>query len=293
MDTISVFKNAESESRYMSAYDAVLSHWPVPYETIELSTRFGVTHILASGPKDASPLVLLPGNFDCSLSWFHIIKSLSASHRVYALDTIGDVGRSKACQLPASREEYANWLADVLNGLSISCADLMGISYGGFLAVQFALKFKERAGRLMLLCPGLPLAPFTFQWMVRGMPMILHPSESTAKWFIKGASTSKVVDELMQVFILGMAGARSTKVLQPVIQEHEWAELQNPILLLVGDHEIMYEPVEAMEQAKRRFLNIRAELIRGAGHFMLADQPEQVSQKTLAFLDSVPKLSII
>lgn len=288
MDTISVFKNAESESRYMSAYDAVISHWPVPYETIELSTRCGITHIIASGPQNAPPLLLLPGNFDCSVSWFHIVKSLSAAHRVYALDTIGDVGKSKACQLPASREDYANWLVDVFDGLSISSADVMGISYGGFLAVNFALKFKERARRLVLLCPGLPLAPFTFQWMVRGMPMILRPTESTVKWFIRGASTSKITDELTKVFILGMTGARSTKVLQPVIQEHEWGELQIPILLLVGDHEIMYEPVKAIEQAKRKFPNIRTELIGDAGHFLLIDQPEQVKQKLLAFLENAP-----
>lgn len=287
MDTISVFKNTESEFRYMSAYDAVLRHWPVPYETIEVSTRLGKTHIIASGPKDACPLFLLPGNFDCSLSWFHCIAGLSATHRVYALDTIGDVGKSKACQLPANREDYANWLADVFDGLSVSSADLMGISYGGFLAVNFALKFKERAQRLVLLCPGLPLAPFTFQWMVRGMPMILHPSESTVKWFINGASTSKATDELMQVFILGMSGARFTKVLAPTLQEHEWGELQIPILLLVGDHEIMYEPVKAIRQAKQRFPNIQAELIQGASHFLLADQPKQVNQKVLAFLDAM------
>lgn len=286
MNIISVFKNAESEARYMAAYDRVLRRWPVTYETIELSTRFGITHILASGSQNASPLLLVPGNFDCSLSWFHIIKSLSAAHRVYALDTIGDVGKSKSCQLPASREDYAEWLKDVLDGLSISTADFMGISYGGFLAVNFALQFQERVKRLVLLCPGLPLAPFTFQWIVRGMPMILRPSEATVKWFIRGASTSKGIDELMSLFLLGMAGARSTNVLRPVIQEEEWKHLQQPILILVGDHEIMYEPGHAIQQARQRMPHIRAEVIRDAGHFLLADQPEQVSQTVLAFLDS-------
>lgn len=288
MERISAFKNPESESRYMAAYDAVLAQWPVAYETMELSTRFGETHIVASGPKDATPLLLLPGNFDCSLSWFHSIVSLSAAHRVYALDTIGDVGKSRACQLPASREDYANWLADIFDGLSLSCADLMGISYGGFLAVNFALAFRDRIKCLALLCPGLPLAPFTFQWIVRGMPMIMHPSESMVKWFIEGASTSKVMDELMQIFVLGMTSVRSTHVLRPDIQEEEWKHLQIPILLLVGDHEIMYKPAQAIQQAKQRVPHIRAELILNAGHFLLADQPQQVNQKVLAFLENVP-----
>lgn len=288
METIPVFKNPESESRYMAAYDEVLAHWPVPYETIKLSTHFGETHIIASGPKDGLHLILLPGNFDCSLSWFHSVAALSTAHRVYALDVIGDVGKSKACQRPRDRDDYASWLADVFDGLHISSADLMGISYGGFLAVNFALKFPERVRRLVLLCPGLPLAPFTFQWILRGMPMILHPSIATVNWFINGASTTGKQDELMKVFSLGMTGAPSTKVLQPSFQEHEWRELQTPILLLVGDHEIMYEPLKAIQKAKQRFPNIQAELIHNAGHFLLADQAHEVNRKALAFLDSIP-----
>jgi len=287
METLSIFKNPESEARYLAAYEAVLARWPVQYEMIELSTRLGETHIMACGPQDASPLLLLPGNFDCSLSWFHSVVSLSAAHRVYALDTLGDVGKSKACQLPADRNDFADWLADVLDGLHISTVDLMGISYGGFLAVNFALKFKERAKRLILLCPGIPLGPFTPQWMIRGMPMILRPSIATVRWFIKGASTTRNQDDLTQVFITGITCARSMKVLRPSIHEDEWKQLQMPILLLIGDHEIMYEPAKAIRQAKKLIPHIQAELIENAGHFLLTDQAEHVNQRTLKFLKAI------
>jgi pimeloyl-ACP methyl ester carboxylesterase len=140
---------------------------------------------------------------------------------------------------------------------------------------------------LILLCPGLPLAPFTSQWMLRGMPMILKPSVATVKWFIDGASTSRNYDDLMQVFIAGMTGVRSTKILRPQIGEDEWKRLQMPILLLIGDHEIMYEPARAIRQAKQWMPHIQAALIKNAGHFLLADQPEQVTQRALKFLDAV------
>ncbi len=285
METLSVFKNLESEARYLAAYDAVLAHWPIPYQAIELSTRLGETHIMASGSKEAPPLLLLPGNFDCSLSWIHSVESLSAANRVYALDTVGDVGKSKAYQLPANRDDFANWLDDILNGLHISAADLMGISYGGFLAVNYALKFKERVRRLVLLCPGIPLGPFTTQWMIRGMPMIFWPSIATVKWFIKGASTTRGQDDLLQVFIAGITGTRSMKVLRPSFHKDEWKQLQMPILLLVGDHEIMYEPVQAIRQAKQLIPHIQAELIENAGHFLLSDQADQINQRAIKFLN--------
>src|SRR5262245_29224247 len=55
----SPFKNAEGKARFVAAYDAVLKQWPVPYEELDIPTRFGRTHVIAAGPKNAPVLVLL------------------------------------------------------------------------------------------------------------------------------------------------------------------------------------------------------------------------------------------
>ena len=52
-------KACEGEVAYLAAYDAALKSWPVPYEEMEIPGRFGTTHVVAHGPKDAPPLVLL------------------------------------------------------------------------------------------------------------------------------------------------------------------------------------------------------------------------------------------
>ena len=116
--------------------------------------------------------------------------------------------------------------------------------------------------------------------------MILQPAVSTVRWFLKGASTNHNQDDLKEVFITGITSARSMKVLRPSFDKAEWKELQLPILLLIGDHEIMYEPVKAIRQAKKMLPHIQAELIENAGHFLLTDQAEQVNQRVLQFLSS-------
>lgn len=46
---------------FEAAYRAALAHWPEPYQELEVPTRFGETHVIASGPASAAPIVLLHG----------------------------------------------------------------------------------------------------------------------------------------------------------------------------------------------------------------------------------------
>ncbi|KAF5422297.1 MAG: Pimeloyl-ACP methyl ester carboxylesterase, partial [Candidatus Methanocomedens sp.] len=96
----SIFKTPEGQAKYLAAYDATLALWSVPYESLDVPTRFGSTHIIISGPKDAPPLVLLHGANDSATVWYPNIADLSRNYRTYALDTIGDVGKSVASHLP-------------------------------------------------------------------------------------------------------------------------------------------------------------------------------------------------
>ena len=90
----STFKSSTGEVAYLSAYDAAMKVWPVPYEGIEISNRFGLTHVVASGPKNASPLVLLHGYWATLTMWTPNIAAFSEGHRVYAIDVMGQPGKS-------------------------------------------------------------------------------------------------------------------------------------------------------------------------------------------------------
>ena len=163
-EQISVFKTLDGEAKSMAAYGAVLEHRPVPYEELDLLTRFGTTHVIASGSEEARPIILLHGQDSCAISWVYNIADLSRNFRTYAIDTIGDIGKSKLTCLPKSRKDYAEWLFEVFEQLKIEKADLMGISYGGFLATNFALAYPQRVNCVVLLAPGIPnFGPPTLQ----------------------------------------------------------------------------------------------------------------------------------
>ncbi len=47
----SAFKSPKGEAEYMAAYEATMGLWPVPYESMDIQSRFGSTHLVVCGPK--------------------------------------------------------------------------------------------------------------------------------------------------------------------------------------------------------------------------------------------------
>ena len=148
-----VFRSAAHEAAFLSIYDAALGLWPVPYSEIDVSTRFGSTHIIVSGPEDAPPLVLLHWERFNSTIWSPIIGQLSQNYRTYAIDVIGDAGKSVVGRRTRSRPDLALWLHEVLQALDIEEIHLLGHSYGGFIAMNFALLYPSFVRRMAVLAP--------------------------------------------------------------------------------------------------------------------------------------------
>jgi pimeloyl-ACP methyl ester carboxylesterase len=113
------FTTPEGEARYRAAYDAALKLWPVPYDEIELPTRFGTTHVVVSGPKDAPPLVLLHGYLATSIMWSTNIVDFSHGHRVYAIDTMGQPSKSIPGEPIGKAADYVAWLTASLDALRL------------------------------------------------------------------------------------------------------------------------------------------------------------------------------
>src|SRR6476646_3250649 len=134
-----IYKNKENQTNLLGFYDKSISKWPVVYDDFMIKTRYGNTHIIASGPKDVSnpSIVLIHAAGINATMWPSNFNAFSQLYRVYALDTIGDLGKSilkNKNYYPKSAQDYSIWLDDVLNGLGVTQAYVIGSSMGGWIA---------------------------------------------------------------------------------------------------------------------------------------------------------------
>jgi pimeloyl-ACP methyl ester carboxylesterase len=155
----SVFKHPQAEAAYVAAYDRALEAWPLPYETRYVPTAYGETHMIISGPEDGEPLILVPGSMSDATIWSVSIAAFARTYRVYALDTMGDVGKNKMVEPLPDPAGAAEWLTQVLDALEIEKAFMVGYSQGGFFTANYAIHKPERLKKIVLLAPAATLAP--------------------------------------------------------------------------------------------------------------------------------------
>jgi pimeloyl-ACP methyl ester carboxylesterase len=69
-----------------------------------------------------------------------------------------------------------------------------------------------------------------------------------------------------------------------VFDNQEFKKLEMPILLLIGESEILYESKSAVERAWQLIPHIEADIVPNAGHMLTTDQPEEVTRRVMSFL---------
>lgn len=288
------FKTPEGEAKYRAAYNATLSLWSVPYESIEVTTQWGRTHIIASGPHDAQTLVLLHGMSLSATMWFPNIAELSRNYRVYAVDTVGSASKSTAVQPLDNRSDCSGWLTDVLNALKIAPTHIIGHSHGGWLALNFALSAPERVQRMILLAPAASLLSLVSQFYIRGIPTFLFPIRPLITSFMRWMTVEGFVANKLFVeqFVMGMKHFRSQiRVFPTVFTDDELQQIKAHTLLLIGAQEVIYNPELAAKRAKRLIPNIEAKLVPDASHGLPMEQPGLVNEHILDFLNQGKEVS--
>lgn len=149
-----IYNSPEGARTVAERYRELLDAWPVPAEHLHVPTREGDTFVVASGPPDGPPLVLLHGSGSNALMWVPDVVSWSEHFRVYAVDLIGEPGLSAPARPPLPSGAYPLWLGDVLDALGVARASVVAVSLGGWLALDFATRHPERVERLTLLTPA-------------------------------------------------------------------------------------------------------------------------------------------
>jgi pimeloyl-ACP methyl ester carboxylesterase len=275
----SIYKSPEVEAQLVGIYDARLGQWPVPYESIFVDTTYGKVHTIVSGPEDAPPVLLLHASGLSAWSWLYNVEELNKHYRTFAIDTIGDAGKSVLSDLdyfPKDGQALSDFYLEISDKLGVNSAYVVGASQGGFIGTSYALYAPERVKKLVLLGP-MGYAG-TNRTVVRIVLATLLPfksiQDSTFRWAF--GDSSEVQAACDEWFRLVMTGVMPKQARPKTFSAEQLQSLQLPVLLVLGERDGLVGDPKNAKILAQNITDIQT-VILDTGHAIGVEKPKAIN----------------
>lgn len=292
--SLSHWASASASAAYRGAYARSMELWPIPFESRLVDTPFGATHVVVSGASDGEPLVFVHAASLSATQWHLQARDLGASHPLFAVDIMGDIGLSTEAARLHTRADAARWLSATMDGLGIERGVLVGSSFGGFLSANLAVHDPDRVAALVLLAPAATFRPFRLlaNLMIRAGSLV--PLPGTVKPGLRGMMQGELPDpRIVEQMEIGVAGFRYDRsgIYPSELPHAEIAAISCPTHLLLGRREMIYDPVAAAQRARSLLPDARVEIVEGVGHLLGMQRPDLVNPRITQFVGGLPASS--
>jgi pimeloyl-ACP methyl ester carboxylesterase len=288
------FKGERARAHYLGIYQAAMAGLP-PSEPTDVPTSFGTVRAYRfDGPSSRPPVVVLPGRNASTPMWRVNIPTLLVHRTVICVDLLGEAGMSVQDKPITGPDDEAQWLDDVLAGLGLDGAHLMGVSIGGWTAVNFAVHRPGRATSLSLLDPVFTFAPVPVKSMVIAAGMFLPLPDSVQRRVFSWISGGADVDDSLPEAALISAGSTDyvlRKAMPKLFTDDQLRSLDIPVLALIAGRSVMLDAARALSRARNLLPCGQVELWPDASHAINGEYPAEIAQTAAEFWDEVDGVS--
>lgn len=269
-------------------------------------------HYVQAGSGE--PIVLIPGSFFTYREWDRLLPLLANDYRLIAVDYIG-VGQSDK---PTSGFDYsvqaqAEIVLGLLDALGIDKANVMGVSYGGSIALYMGARWPDRISKVVSIEGFTNVDNVTLPWvdwlagllripligdlfifliqtgllegvraaiMARQERVALLPSERQVIVETIRSSSKSATRHGWH----GIASARTTSSIRSRGESHLMGQISVPVLQLVGTASVFREAIQPTLQELSQVPTVRIVTVEEGAHDMQLQHPEVVARLVHEFL---------
>ena len=260
------------------------------------TVRVGNVNLYCEEWGSGEPLLLIMGMGANTTDWEPQIQALCKEHRLIAFDNRGS-GRSDRPDEPVTMERLADDAVALLDSFGVERSHVFGMSMGGMIAQELALRHPQRLLTLILgatMCGGLnavhPPMKRIMEWIgTRDLP----PREA-AEAGLPFLYSQRFIDDMKEDLInssLRTAHLRAPKdtvhhqlrAITRFDSYHRLPSIQAPTLVMTGSEDLLV-PAENSRILANRIPQAEFVEFGGMGHGFLRESSPQVNETLLAFL---------
>jgi len=264
-----IFKTPEGKNEILTRYEEILALWPKPYQHLTVPTTHGDTFVIASGQESGPPVIFLHGSSTNSAMWLADAAALGQTHRVYAIDIIGEPGKSAESRPDMDSAVYAAWLAEVLDGLCVRRAAIVGNSLGGWMALSLAAQMPERVGALVLLAPS-GLAPIRPSFIFKAIWHTMRGEKGIARLNRLIFGDAPMGEEALAFGRL-VQQHYTPRPLQnmPIITDDQLRRFAMPVLFFGGEADPLINVQKSAARLRALVPHAKVQVLAGAAHTLI------------------------
>ncbi len=255
-------------------------------------------HYETSG--DGPPLLLIMGYGMPGTAWLPMIPFLPG-FRCICFDNRG-TGESDRPEGPYTIPDMADDASALLDAIGVARAKVYGISMGGMIAQELALRHPEKVEKLVLGCttPGGASAkmapPELLERLVGAVKLAAREPERSVDTLMPLLYPSDVIAAHPEIRDMILATMRLGPPTPPETADRAMAgiggfdaldrldRIRCPVLIVHGDKDLLLPPENAL-LLKSRIPHAELMMIPGAGHGYQASDPVGIHQRIVAWLN--------
>lgn len=252
-----------------------------------------------------TPLLFINGIFMSTGSWMPLMDSLKENNRIILLDLF-DQGRSSRRTEDYTQKVQVDLVAAFIDYLKLDKVNVLGISYGGEIALQLAVGYPDKIDKLILSNTCSNTTPWLrdigksweysyesydgHQFFKTCIPIVYSPKfyEKNYEWI---SAREDMFVELFTPDIYDAFG-RLTRSAETYDVREDLANIKHETLVISSEHDYVTPPFQQRELAEA-IPNAGYITIEDAGHSVMYEKPREFISAVLGFINSKTNIQVI
>jgi len=276
----SLYKSEQGKDEIFRLYDEKLKSLNISYESKDVATSFGNTHVIVTGEPHNPPLIIVHGSNACAPIALETYANLSAKFQVYAVDVLAQPNKSAETRLSMKDDSYGKWMNEVMNGLNLDNVILAGFSFGGLVILKTLEHDESKVKSVFLSAPayivnGNPIKAILNMFLPMRRFMKTKKTQHVER-FLANIFTERdafAIDYLSQVF----SHFKMDFTPVPLIKTERAQMIKTPITLFAAKQDLLFPGEKMIKRASRIFPSLKkAVLLEQSKHVQCAEDNQLI-----------------
>lgn len=267
-----VFKSEEGRRKILSFYGRSLGTVGFSYRERYVDTAFGKTYVLEAGDPEKQPVLLIHGSCSNSAAWFGDIPVLAEQYHVFSVDIVGDAGNSEESRLDQTTDEFETWLKDVVDGLGIGKAILIGNSLGAWISLKFAAAHPGKVEKLVLIAPS-GIVPTSLSFVGKTILYLMMGEKGRDALNRMIFGMDEIPQEVKNFTRLIGENFNPLTGAMPTLPDEEMRKLTMPLLFVAGENDTLTNAAKAAGRLRRLIPSAEIHIMKNNSHAIFDAKP--------------------